>query len=71
MAIYSKFPIINKGSLDLKDTANNIIFADILEKKIPLEFIIYTYNLLRIKPDKANFGEEDSEKLIARFKESF
>ena len=33
MAIYSKLPIVNRGSLKLKNTSNNIIFADILKRK--------------------------------------
>src|SRR5690606_8767334 len=32
-AIFSKFPIVNKGSLDFPDTANNAIFADIVIQK--------------------------------------
>ncbi len=33
MAIFSKYPIINKGTLDFKNTGNNVIYADIVAKK--------------------------------------
>lgn len=71
LAIYSKFPIINKGSFDLENTANNIIFADVIRKKDTIRIYNLHLQSLSIKPDKANFGHEDSEKLIARLKERF
>ena len=71
LAIYSKFPIINKGSLDLKKTANNIIFADVIRKKDTIRIYNLHLQSLSIKPNKVNFGHEDSKKLIARLKERF
>ena len=66
LAIYSKFKIINTGSLDLKNSANNIIFTDIIKN----EDTIRVYNIhlesLKINPNKENFGEENSEKLLKR-----
>lgn len=71
MAIYSKFPILNKGSLDLKNTSNNIIYTDIIRKKDTIR--IYNLHLQspRISLGKENFGKENSEKLIEKLKESF
>lgn len=71
LAIYSKFPIINKGSLDLENTSNNIIFADIVRKKDTIRVYNLHLQSLQLKTDKENFGQENSEKLIARLKEGF
>jgi endonuclease/exonuclease/phosphatase family metal-dependent hydrolase len=71
LAIYPKFPIINKGSLDLENTSNNIIFADIVRKKDTIRVYNLHLQSLQLKTDKENFGQENSEKLIARLKEGF
>lgn len=70
-AIFSKYPIVNKGSLDLNNTANNIIFADI---KIDTDTVrIYNMHLqsLRLNPDKENFGEKDATHLRNRISTAF
>jgi endonuclease/exonuclease/phosphatase family metal-dependent hydrolase len=71
MAIYSKLPIINQGSLKLKNTANNIIFADIVRKKDTIRVYNLHLQSLNISPDKENFGKENSEKLIKSLKNRF
>ena len=71
MAIYSKYKIINTGSLDLKSEGNNIIFADILKEKDTIRIYNVHFESLRIKPNEENFGEENSEKLIRRVSKSF
>ena len=71
LAIYSKFPIINQGSLDLKNTANNIIFVDIVRKKDTIRVYNLHLQSLKLNTSKENFGQENSEKLIARLKERF
>jgi len=71
LAILSKFPIINKGSLDFKDTNNNAIFIDILKKKDTVRIYNIHLQSLKINPKKENFGEDSSEKLIARLKKGF
>ena len=71
MAIYSKLPIINQGSLKLKNTANNIIFADIVRKKDTIRIYNLHLQSLNISPDKENFGQENSEKLIKTLKNRF
>jgi endonuclease/exonuclease/phosphatase family metal-dependent hydrolase len=70
-AIYSKFPIINKGSLELENTTNNIIFADIVKEKDTIRVYNLHLQSLELNTDKENFGQENSEKLIARLKEGF
>lgn len=71
IAIYSKFPIVNKGFLDLKNTGNQIIFADILKEKDTIRVYNLHLQSLNIKPDKENFGQENSEKLIELLKTNF
>jgi endonuclease/exonuclease/phosphatase family metal-dependent hydrolase len=71
LAIYSKFPIINQGSLDLKNTSNNIIFADIVRENDTIRVYNLHLQSLEINTSKVNFGQENSEKLITRLKERF
>ena len=71
MAIYSKFKILNAGSLNLENTGNNIIFADILKEKDTIRIYNTHFESLKIKPNQENFGEKDSGKLIQRVSQSF
>lgn len=71
LAIYSKFPILNTGSLDLEHTSNNIIFADILRKKDTIRVYNLHLQSLQLNTSKENFGQANSEKLVARLKERF
>lgn len=71
LAIYSKFKIINAGSLNLKSEGNNIIFADILKNKDTIRIYNTHFESLRIKPNEENFGEKNSEKLIERLSKAF
>ena len=70
-AIFSKFPIVGKGSLDFQKTANNIIYADIKIEKDT--FRIYNVHLQSIKlnPKKEYFGEIDAEHLQMRISQAF
>ncbi len=70
-AIFSKFPIVNKGSINFEKTANIILFADL---KIDTDTVrVYNIHLqsLRINPDKENFGEKNPEKLRERISSTF
>lgn len=71
LAIFSTFPIINKGSLSFKHSANNAIFADIVTPKDTVRVYNLHLESLKINPDKENFGQENSEKLIKRLKSAF
>ena len=71
MAIYSKYKILNTGSLDLKSPGNNIIYADVLKEKDTIRIYNIHLESLRIKPEEENFGQENSEKLIERVSSSF
>jgi endonuclease/exonuclease/phosphatase family metal-dependent hydrolase len=70
-AIYSKYPIVNKGSLDFEKTANNIIYADLLIGKDTAR--IYNVHLQSIKLNlqKEFFGQKDAEELQMRISQAF
>jgi len=70
-SIYSKFQIINSGFIELKDTGNSIIFADIIKQKDTIRVYNIHLQSLKIKPEEENFGEENSTKLIKNLKENF
>ena len=71
LAIFSKYKVINKGSLDLKNSANNIIFVDIVKDKDTIRVYNIHLESLKMNTSKENFGEQNSEKLIQRMKASF
>jgi len=71
LAIFSKFPIINSGSLDLKNTSNNIIFVDVLRGNDTIRVYNIHLQSLKLKTDKENFGQENSEKLVTTLEDGF
>lgn len=71
LAIYSNYPIINSGSLDLKHSANNIIFTDVVKNHDTIRIYNIHLESLKINPDKQNFGEENSDRLLERIKTTF
>lgn len=70
-AIFSKFKIINKGSLDFKNSGNNILFADLLVKKDTIRVYNIHLQSLKLNPKKENFGEEDVTHLRDRISKAF
>lgn len=71
LAIFSKFKIINKGSLDFKNSANNTIFVDILKEKDTIRVYNIHLQSLKINPKKEHFGQQNSEKLLKRLEKGF
>lgn len=69
--ILSKFKIINTGSIDFPDTANNAIFADLIIGEDTLR--IYNIHLQSsgINPQPKNINAEESERLIKRIAKTF
>ncbi|MCF6298066.1 MAG: endonuclease/exonuclease/phosphatase family protein [Flavobacteriaceae bacterium] len=65
LAIYSKYKIINKGSLNFKNSTNNAIFVDILKEKDTLRVYSVHLESIGIK------DEQNSEKLLRRLTSSF
>jgi endonuclease/exonuclease/phosphatase family metal-dependent hydrolase len=71
LAIYSKYPIINSGSLNFKNSANNTIYIDILKNKDTIRVYNVHLESLKVNPKKENFGEKDSERLFKRLANGF
>ena len=68
-AIYSKYPIIQKGSLEFPNSNNNAIFADI---KIESDTIrIYNLHLQSLRVRPGSIRREQSQKLLKRLNTSF
>lgn len=70
-AIYSKFPIINSGSIAFKNTANNAIFIDVVKDKDTLRIYNVHLQSLRINPDVEKLANESSESLVKRIGGTF
>lgn len=70
-AIYSKFPIVNKGTLDFPDSANNAIFADIVIDKDTVR--VYNLHLQshKVIPSIRRISREPKAKLLKRMSKSF
>lgn len=64
-AIFSDFPIINKGSLNFPDTYNNAIFADIVVGNDTLRVFNIHLESLKIIPKKV-LNKAVTEKLVHR-----
>lgn len=70
-AIFSKYKIVNQGSLDFKNTQNNAIFVDILKNLDTIRIYNLHLESLGLNPDKENFGQKNSEKLVKRIANEF
>jgi len=70
-AIFSKFPIINSGSIEFPDTANNAIFADVVKGKDTIRFYNIHLESMRIDTKVENLKKEDSERLFKRIGTTF
>jgi len=65
-AIFSKYPIVDRGTLDFPESSNNAIYADI---KVYNDTIrVYNVHLqsFRVVPTATSISNEDSEKLLKR-----
>ena len=70
-AIFSKYRIINSGSLNFDDSVNNAIFIDVIKKTDTIRVYNIHLESQRIQLDKENLGEENSEKLLHRVQNTF
>lgn len=69
--IFSQFPIINSGSIEFPETANNAIFSDIVKGKDTIRVYNIHLQSLKIDPKVQSLTTEDSEKLFIGIGESF
>ena len=71
-AIFSKYPIVGNGSLDLPGTSNNVIYADIVLKKDTIRVYNLHLQSFRIIPSTRTFSDgEQSEKNYKRLVTTF
>lgn len=70
-AIFSKYPIIKKGAIPFKRTANIILFTDLKIKEDTLRVYNVHLQSLGIDPEKQNFGEKDATRLLKRINRAF
>lgn len=69
-AIFSQYPIINSGSVEFPNTANNAIFVDIVRHQDTIR--IYNIHLQSMKIDaNEELKQEDSERLFKSVKSTF
>lgn len=71
IAIYSKFKIVNKGTIDFPNTYNNAIFSDIVINQDTVRVYAVHLESLKIIPDVKKLQKEDQQKLINRVGKSF
>jgi len=71
LVTYSKYPIINKGSLGVVKFMSSIIYTDIVKNKDTLRIYNFHLHSLGVNPDKEYFGHKNSDKLIKRLSTSF
>jgi endonuclease/exonuclease/phosphatase family metal-dependent hydrolase len=71
IAIFSKYKIIHRGSVDFPNTHNNAIYADIVVKKDTLRVYAVHLESLKIIPDVQELRKEDRQQLFNRVGKSF
>ena len=71
LAIFSKFPIAESGSLDFQKTTNNIIYTDIVKDDDTIRLYNVHFESLKLKPDVNSIKSQDQKKLIGRIGAAF
>jgi vancomycin resistance protein VanJ len=71
VALFSKYKIVNSGSLDFDETTNNGIFIDIERNNETIRIYSLHMQSLSIDPDKDAIINENKEKLFKRVGNSF
>lgn len=70
-AIYSKYPMVNKGDINFKDTGNNAIYADVVKGKDTIRVYNVHLQSLQINEGDIDFDQESSKRLVKRMGNSF
>lgn len=70
-AIFSKFPIINKGSIEFPNTYNNAIFVDVVKGADTIRVYNVHLQSLKIDASKDPLKNETSENLFKRVGNTF
>lgn len=69
MAIYSKYPIINKGDIEFPNSLNGASFVDVLYKQDTMR--VYNLHLESLKVRPRSLQRERSDRLLGRLRNSF
>lgn len=70
-AIFSKYPIVHKGTFNFEGTANNAIFADVVKENDTLRVYNLHLQSIGIKPSMENLQDEDKQKVRKRLSSAF
>ena len=70
-AILSKYPIINSGSLEFPNTANNAIFADVVKGKDTIRIYNIHLQSLKIDTDVEKLKKESTTRLFKQVENTF
>jgi endonuclease/exonuclease/phosphatase family metal-dependent hydrolase len=70
-AIFSKYKIINSGSLNFKHTTNNVIFADIIKSNDTIRIYNTHLESFKINPIKESITKKNAETLKIRVEKAF
>ncbi|WP_040251116.1 endonuclease/exonuclease/phosphatase family protein [Psychroserpens mesophilus] len=70
-AIFTKFPIVNSGSIEFPNTSNNAIFADVVKGADTIRIYNVHLQSLGIDPTVEKLKNENSENLLKRVSSTF
>ena len=70
-AIFSRFPIVNKGSLNFPHTGNNGIFTDLLIKNDTIRVYNLHFESLHVNPEEEEISQENSKRLFKNIGKRF
>ncbi len=66
LAIFSKYPISNRGSLKFPNTPNNAIFADVVKDDDTIRIYNLHLESFHIDPKNEEISQENSQRLLKR-----
>lgn len=70
-AIFSKYPLINKGAFDFKDTGNNTLYADVVKGDDTLRVYSVHLQSIGILPEVEFLKDTDNTRLRNKFVSAF
>lgn len=70
-AIFSKFPIVEEGSLDFPETSNNAIYADVLYEQDTIRIYNVHLQSFKVLPSRSLLSIENSEKVVGKLNNAF
>ncbi|WP_268225006.1 endonuclease/exonuclease/phosphatase family protein [Sinomicrobium oceani] len=70
-AVFSKYPIVERGSLEFPKTGNNALYVDIVKGKDTVRIYNLHLESLHIVPSKEHISDENPEMLFKRMGNAF